>query len=226
MKLAATVSTPVSGSVRARQLGSMFDCPVEAKQTRSWAIEAPIEDKPWSVGLIVGPSGSGKSTLLRQFGQPAELDWPSLSVIDDFSPEIGMQQVADACQAVGFNTIPAWLRPYSVLSNGEQFRVTLARLLAEQGEGVLCVDEFSSVVDRQVAKIASYAAGKYARRQGRQFVAASCHEDVIDWLRPDWIIRPDLGSFEWCEVSPRPKSMSRSRLASMRSGGGSLRITI
>ena len=37
---------------------------------------------------------------------------------------------------------------YPVLSNGEQFRATLARLMAEAPDGISVVDEFSSVVDR------------------------------------------------------------------------------
>ena len=89
--------------------------------------------------------------------------------------------------AVGFNTIPAWLRPYGVLSNGEKFRVDLARRLLEGGD-LIAVDEFTSVVDRQVAKIGSHAVQKWARGKGRQFVAATCHYDLEDWLQPDWVL--------------------------------------
>jgi ABC-type lipoprotein export system ATPase subunit len=207
----------------------MFDVPAETKQHRSWSIEAPVEDRDWNVGLIVGPSGSGKSTLLGRFGVPRILEWAGRSVIDDFDQAMTIKDIGDACSAVGFNTIPAWLRPYQVLSNGEQFRVTLARLIAEaeQANAEVLIDEFSSVVDRQVAKIASYAVAKYARRSGRKMVLASCHEDILEWLRPDWIIRPDLETFEWADVGgDRPKSMSRSAPASIRSGGGLLRFTI
>jgi ABC-type lipoprotein export system ATPase subunit len=190
---------------------------------------AGIEDQDWHVGLIMGPSGSGKSTLLKQFGQPRYLEWAGKSVVDDFDSAMSIKDIGDACSAVGFNTIPAWLRPYSVLSNGEQFRVTLARLIAEAAisETDVLIDEFSSVVDRQVAKIASHAVQKYARRSGRKMVLASCHQDILEWLQPDWIIRPDLGTFEWADVGgERPKSTSRSPLVSMRNGNGSLHFTI
>ena len=117
-----------------------------------------------------------------------------------------MKDISTACQAVGFNTIPAWLRPYDVLSTGEKFRVDLARRLAESEPGnVILVDEFTSVVDRQVAKIGANAVQKWVRRQGdRQFVAVSCHADIIDWLQPDWIIEPAERRFTWRSVQPRP----------------------
>jgi ABC-type ATPase with predicted acetyltransferase domain len=55
--------------------------------------------------------------------------------------------------------VPAWLRPYPVLSNGERFRAGLARLVCEQpGEAV--VDEFTSVVDRQIARLGALAFAK------------------------------------------------------------------
>lgn len=118
-----------------------------------------------------------------------------------------MRDVSAACQAVGFNTIPAWLRPYRVLSTGERFRVDLARRLAESNPGdTLLVDEFTSVVDRQVAQIGSHAVQKWVRRQGdRRFVAVSCHYDVVDWLQPDWIIEPAERRFTWRSVQPRPR---------------------
>jgi GNAT superfamily N-acetyltransferase len=55
-------------------------------------------------------------------------------------------------------------------------------------------DEFTSVVDRTSAKIASAALAR-ALRTGAipgQFVAVTCHDDVARWLQPDWTI--DMGS--------------------------------
>lgn len=207
MRVDVTVETDVSRSGRARQLEGMFDVPGAAKQSQSWRIDAPLDERDWNVGLIVGPSGAGKSTVLREmFGQERELSWDAPSVVDAFDRELSMQDVAAACQAVGFNTIPAWLRPHHVLSNGERFRAHMARLLVEAKQGeTIVVDEFTSVVDRQVAQIGAHAVAKHVRRHEQRFVAATCHFDVIDWLQPDWIIEPALRKFTWRSVQPRPR---------------------
>jgi ABC-type ATPase with predicted acetyltransferase domain len=195
------VETPISGSVRAAQVSSMFDVPPQKTARLEWHGQLPIEEQPWNVGLIVGPSGSGKSTILRDvFRQTSEFEWSAVSVIDDFDKKHSVEDIARICQAVGFNTIPAWLRPYGVLSNGEKFRVDLARRLLEHGEMIVC-DEFTSVVDRQVAKIGSHAVQKFVRRSKRQFVAASCHYDLEEWLQPDWVLEPATMVFRWRSVA-------------------------
>lgn len=202
MKVSVTVGTERAPSARMRQVASMFDCPVSAKMGRSWEGDAPIEDRPWKVGLIVGPSGCGKSTIARHlFGPEAANTWGDGAVVDEVSGSI--EEVTGAFSAVGFNTIPAWLRPYQVLSNGERFRADLARTLLE-ARGLVWVDEFTSVVDRQVAKIGSHAVQKYVRRGDNQLVAVSCHYDVIDWLQPDWILEPATMTFTWRSLQPRP----------------------
>lgn len=199
---------PLYDSVRVRQLSGMFDVPLGQKLRREWHAEVPLDEAPWSVGLIVGPSGSGKSLVARELFGPLvdhKLEWaPDKAVVDCFNRNLSVREITDACSAVGFNTIPSWLKPFRVLSNGEQFRVDLARRLLEVPSPVV-VDEFTSVVDRQVAKIASHAVQKYARRSDTRFVAISCHDDIIDWLQPDWIFRPDEGSFHRRRLRRRPE---------------------
>lgn len=199
MRVDVEVSSPVSSSYRARALEGMFDVPRAPVTRMSWSGEIPIEDRDWQVGLIVGPSGSGKSTITRSlFGEPTVLTWDGVSVVDDFAEQLSMAEIADVCQAVGFNTIPAWLRPHAVLSTGEQFRVEIARRMLETpADRPIVIDEFTSVVDRQVAKIGAHAAQKYARKHARQFVAVSCHYDVEEWLRPDWVFEPAMMQFTW-----------------------------
>ena len=199
--------TDVSTSIRARQLEGMFDVPPAKKCRVEWHGNVPYDELPWNVGLIVGPSGSGKSTIARElFGERVDwpLKWKGKSVVDDFATNMSMEQIATVCQAVGFNTIPAWLRPYAVLSTGEKFRVELARRLLECDDPIV-VDEFTSVVDRQVAKIGCHAVQKYVRKNNRQFVAVTCHHDVVDWLQPDWVLDPAGMGLVRRSVQPRPK---------------------
>jgi GNAT superfamily N-acetyltransferase len=206
MKFDVTVGTTPSRTVRAQQLAAAFDVPFRERDELTWAGELPIEERDWNVGLIVGPSGSGKTTILREtFGEPLAYTWRGDAVVDDFPADLGMEDVTAACSAVGFNTIPAWLRPFDVLSNGEQFRVTLARALAESSDAApVVMDEFTSVVDRQVAKIGAHAVQKWCRKHGRRFVAATCHYDVLEWLQPDWVFEPASLTFEWRHLQPRP----------------------
>lgn len=199
------VETQCSKSTRARQLEAIFDVPRQEKSRIEFKGDLPIESFDWKIGLIVGPSGCGKSTILKEiFGGERSMDWSGASVIDDFNPAISMEKIADACQAVGFNTIPAWLRPYRVLSNGEKFRVELARRLLESKDTIV-VDEFTSVVDRKVAEIGSHAVQKYVRKTGAsRFVAASCHYDIIEWLQPDWTFEPSTMKFTRRCLQRRP----------------------
>jgi hypothetical protein len=50
------------------------------------------------------------------------------------------------------------------------------------------VDEFTSVVDRTVARIGSGAISRAVRRSNRRLVAVTCHYDVLPWLEPDWVL--------------------------------------
>lgn len=199
-------STEVTPTGRLMMLESLYDAPLAERITRSWDIEFVDDTDQWSVGLVVGPSGAGKSSLLAEIGVSEHLKWPDdEALFDALDPDSSARDVADALAAVGFNTIPSWTRPWRTLSNGEQFRADLAaRLLRGRRDGLCVVDEFTSVVDRQVAKIAAHAASKYVRKHQFRFIAATCHEDVQDWLQPDFVCRPDDGSLTWRSVQPRP----------------------
>jgi ABC-type ATPase involved in cell division/GNAT superfamily N-acetyltransferase len=200
-------TTPVIRTARVQQLEGLFDLAPAETSTSTWQVNLPIEERNWNIGIIVGPSGSGKSTVAREFFKHAIIDnqlWPqNKSVIDGFPNFTSIKDVTALLSSVGFSSPPAWLRPYQALSTGEQFRVTIARALAETSELVV-IDEFTSVVDRTVAKIGSAAIAKTVRRAKRQFVAVACHYDIIDWLQPDWIYEPHTNEFAWRSVQPRP----------------------
>ncbi len=189
MKADITVSSPVARSARVLQISGMFDVPVEEKTSLTWHADLPVEERDWNIGLITGPSGSGKSTLARHLW-PEQLaaahEWPAdRALVDAFPDGMGIRDITGMLSAAGLSSPPAWLRPYRTLSNGEAFRADIARSLAEL-DGLVVVDEFSSVVDRQVAQVASHAVQKTVRRAGRQLVAVTCHYDVEPWLQPDW----------------------------------------
>ena len=168
--LEITHSTPIRRTPRVVQLEGLFDIPPAKRSELSWQVNLPIEEKTWQLGLIVGPSGCGKSTLARElFGKHlvSGYDWPTdRSLVDGFPAEMSIKEITLLLSSVGFSSPPSWLRPFGVLSNGEQFRATIARALAEQPDLVV-IDEFTSVVDRTVAQIGSAAMAKtFAARRG------------------------------------------------------------
>lgn len=179
-------------SARVMQMEGLFDVSPAEKSRISWSVDFELPEK-WNIGLIIGPSGSGKTTFAREvFGDAvvSGFAWDDeKSILDGFPPDMPISEITGILSSVGFSSPPAWLRPFRALSNGKQFRVTLARALAEKCQ-LAVVDEFTSVVDRTVAKIGSAAVEKAVRRRGGKFVAVSCHYDIVEWLRPDWIFEP------------------------------------
>lgn len=183
-------------SYRVQSVIGAFDLDVK-KLDEHFTGNIDIEGKEWNVGLIVGGSGTGKTTIAREiFGDCIYAGMPhsGAAVIDDMPAGCSIQEIERMFTSVGFASPPNWLRPYSVLSNGEKMRCDLAYALLD-GKDIVVYDEFTSVVNRQVAKAASFAISKCVRRNGKKFVAVSCHDDIVEWLQPDWIYNTDTRSF-------------------------------
>jgi len=172
----------------------MFDIPLEERsKTVIKNLIRPPDD--YSIGCIHGPSGCGKTTLLNTFGKPYEHKWDgSRSIISDIGHSFNLEpeDAAGVLSAVGLSSVPSWVRPHHHLSNGEQFRADLAAAIAHSrtSEEPILIDEFTSVVDRNVAKAASFALQKYIRKSGGRVIVSSCHVDILEWLNPDWTYNP------------------------------------
>lgn len=198
-------------SYRAARVKSLFN----ATTGYNWSkdVDLPIEGKDWQIGLIVGASGSGKTSvgrvLAEQLGSGEIYDlyagWHNdRPIIDDISPNGDFNVVTSALSSVGLGDVPAWLRPFNVLSNGEKFRAGLARLVVERPD-VVVVDEFTSVIDRQIAKVGAAALQKSWRRGPGKIILLSCHYDIIEWLQPDWgYDMNEARFFERDCLQPRP----------------------
>lgn len=148
----------------------------------------------WNIGVVFGSSGSGKTTILKELGElaPSEFD-PNKPLISNFD-WLEPSEAAKLLTSMGLSSIPTWLRPYRFLSNGEQYRAELAYKVGKAKEGdTILIDEYTSVVDRDVAKAMSFALQKYVRRTNKKIVLASCHYDIMEWLMPDWTCAPQKG---------------------------------
>jgi GNAT superfamily N-acetyltransferase len=229
-----TVTCPVFDSFRVQQVGGMFDVPIAERASERFRLDLPQLGEQWRIGLIVGPSGSGKSTVAREiFGDSLYRcrSWPQDRAVVDCMGELPIKEIVCLFTAVGFGSPPSWIKPYHVLSGGEKFRCDLARALAtakaesgkpKAGGGktdsfagfplsafpfpTVAFDEFTSVVDRNVARIASAAIAKAIRRGtvACRFVAVTCHYDVTEWLEPDWVIDMATAAFtRRCLQRPR-----------------------
>ena len=146
----------------------------------------------WQIGLICGASGTGKTTIANQLfgGMTKQHTFTAASVVDDMPADTPMTEIEKMFYAVGLGSVPSWLKPYKVLSNGEKMRCQLAESLL--ANDFVVFDEYTSVVDRNVAKTLSMALNKCLKHYPqKQFVAVSCHKDIIEWLQPDWILDTD-----------------------------------
>lgn len=168
-------------------------------------IATEIRDLPeipedFSIGMIIGPSGGGKTTLLKTLGEIEEPKWSKLKSVGSHfdSPE----EMIEKFGAVGFNSMPQWCLPYDKLSNGEKFRCDLARKLKDNS----LIDEYTSVVNRDVAKSASNALRRYVDKHDlKGIVLASCHDDILEWVRPDWVFNTLTGEFHSGRYLRRPE---------------------
>lgn len=209
MRFDIRVATELADTYRTNRVRSLFNVSSEQASGHLIAVDVPFEERPWRVGAVIGPSGTGKTTLGRRIlGNAAYLngyEWPAdRPIVDAIGVDAPFDDVTGALSSVGLGTVPSWLRPHHVLSGGERFRADLARALLDT-TGDIVIDEFTSVVDRQVAQVGANAFSKaWRRKPSGRAVVLSCHYDIIDWLQPDWILDTGTWSFQWRSVQRRP----------------------
>lgn len=194
------VSSVISQSFRCEKIKGTFDLCGKENIEKQFNVDIPIEGKEWNIGLIVGSSGTGKTTIAKKLFSDFYLFdgfvWKEKSLLDDFDKKFSSEEIVDAISKAGLSSAPDWFKPFSVLSNGQKMRAEMARLMLEIEKPVV-YDEFTSVVDRQVAKITSYAVSRYVKKNKKKFIALSCHRDIIDWIEPDWVFDTDTNHFSW-----------------------------
>jgi ABC-type ATPase with predicted acetyltransferase domain len=166
----------------------------------------PIDADDWQIGVIVGRSGSGKTSIAKQLFPDAYIrgfEYTNKCFLDDFPQELETNEITKMLCSVGFASPPDWLKSYDFLSQGEKMRVDIARALCLE-KSLIVFDEFTSVVDREIAKVSAFAISKAVRRSIKKFIAVTCHYDVVDWLDPDWVFCTDSMEFSRKKELGRP----------------------
>jgi len=178
----------------------------DVKLEKRFKSSLPIENQEWQIGVIVGRSGSGKTSIAKQLFPEAYIrgfEYSHKCVLDDFPSKLETGEITKTLCSVGFASPPDWLKSYDCLSQGEKMRVDIARALCLD-QPIIVFDEFTSVVDREIAKVSALAISKAVRRSQKKFIAITCHYDVVDWLDPDWVFCTDTMEFDRKKELGRP----------------------
>lgn len=156
-----------------------------------------LDIRPADVVYITGQSGSGKSLLLRDLSEKMREEGLKVADINDVplddKPVIELLgkttvEALELLAKAGISDAWIFLRKPSELSDGQRYRLRLAKLL-ESDADVWVADEFGAILDRVTAKAVAMNMAKVARAEKRTFMIATTHSDMVEELAPDVYIR-------------------------------------
>lgn len=159
--------------------------------------------------FVVGTSGSGKSVFLNALDPDKTLDgnlmmkragslkhsagWlrslrDDIPVFEALAEKCTPEKAFIALSRVGLSEALAFIKPFWMLSRGQQYRAMIADLLLRDEE-VWLLDEFCSDLDPITAKIVAHNLRKQIIATGRiAFIAAANHTHYLDALRPTKVL--------------------------------------
>jgi ABC-type lipoprotein export system ATPase subunit/GNAT superfamily N-acetyltransferase len=201
---------------RTRAVAEAFGLGTDQAQRFTLYDNLNLQIRPTDIVLITGDSG--KSALLKaikhDLGTAAQ-DTQDLSlsmntpIIDATGKNTA--EALELLSRVGLNDAFLFLRAYSELSDGQKHRYHIARL-AETPKQWWLLDEFTSTLDRDTAKIVAYNLQKLARQRGKAVIAATTHTDLLGDLAPDVHVHKRYGK----ELAIRYYPHARARGCSLK----------
>lgn len=182
-----------------QKIKSVFDIPfntIEHNETHTLSYD---DLNHWNIGIIFGNSGSGKTQLGLKIAEKEKIkiiekfEWNNDSVISNFNHS-DFNFILEVLRNVGLNTQISLLKPYCVLSNGEKMRLDLAKAIIEND--FIIIDEFTSVVNREIAALICKCISKVIKKYNKKVIFISCHKDFFSDLLPDWLYDIDNKIFK------------------------------
>lgn len=175
----------------------------------------PIAATGGNILMIVGASGAGKSVLLRALDPSFGASDPSfeirvtgnrdysagwlrqlpldIPIFDYFAERYTAERAFAALSQAGLSDAFALVKPFALLSRGQQYRAMVADLLLRDDQ-VWLIDEFCADLDPLTAKIVAHNIRRHVISSGRvAVVAAANHDHYLDALRPTRVLRLKAG---------------------------------
>ncbi len=193
------VRTVVEPTANVMAVAEMFGLGQRGEQEMVLLDQCKVTIASGPVVYVTGGSGTGKSTVLAELKKVmdpfVDLDrfdqMCDKAVVDCF--DAPLSETLKWLSLAGLSDAHALLRRPAQLSDGQRYRLCLARALAEQPE-VIFIDECCATLDRVTAVIVAHNIRKFADTYQTTFIVATSHDDLLEALCPDVIILKHFGS--------------------------------